>query len=66
MCIRDRFIGGPTMRNLTGTQINQYPEGIPLGPADSFFIDVTELSQIYVIADANPSGVYSYIYWMDM
>lgn len=60
------FIGGPTMRNLTGTQINQYPEGIPLGPADSFFIDVTELSQIYVIADANPSGVYSYIYWMDM
>ena len=54
------------MRNLTGTQINQYPEGIPLGPADSFFIDVTELSQIYVIADANPSGVYSYIYWMDM
>jgi len=60
------FIGGPTMRNLTGSQINQYPEGIPLGPADSFFIDVTELSQIYVIADANPSGVYSYIYWMDM
>ena len=60
------FIGGPTMRNLTGSQINQYPEGIPLGPADSFFIDVTELSQIYVIADSNPSGVYSYIYWMDM
>lgn len=60
------FIGGPTMRNLTGAQINQYPEGIPLGPADAFFIDVTELSQIYVIADSNPSGVYSYIYWMDM
>jgi len=60
------FIGGPTMKNLTGAQLSQYPEGIPLGPADSFFIDVTELSQIYVVADSDPSGVFSYIYWMDM
>ena len=60
------FIGGPTMGSRTGAQLNQYPEGIPLGPADSFFMDITDLSRIYVVADADPTGVYSYIYWMDM
>jgi hypothetical protein len=60
------FIGGPTMGIRTGTQLNQYPEGIPLGPADAFFMDITDLSRIYVVADADPTGVYSYIYWMDM
>ena len=60
------FIGGPTMGSRSGSQLNQYPEGIPLGPADAFFMDITDLSRIYVVADANPTGVYSYIYWMDM
>ena len=60
------FIGGPTMGSRSGSQLNQYPEGIPLGPADAFFMDITDLSRIYVVADANPTGLYSYIYWMDM
>ena len=60
------FIGGPTMGSRSGSQLNQYPEGIPLGPADAFFMDITDLSRIYVVADADPTGVYSYIYWMDM
>lgn len=60
------FIGGPTMGSRSGSQLNQYPEGIPLGPADAFFMDISDLSRIYVVADANPTGVYSYIYWMDM
>ena len=60
------FIGGPTMGSRSGSQLNQYPEGIPLGPADAFFMDISDLSRIYVVADANPTGLYSYIYWMDM
>jgi hypothetical protein len=54
------------MGSRSGSQLNQYPEGIPLGPADAFFMDITDLSRIYVVADADPDGVYSYIYWMDM
>lgn len=62
----DIYIGGPPMGRASAAELNSNPQGIPLLAGEAFFIDITKLSNIYVIASADPSAGTAHLFWLDM
>jgi len=54
------YIGGLAMGSEAHGDLASYPQGIPLNPGEAFFIDITRLSNLYVICGTNPLGASGY------
>lgn len=59
------YIGGSPMKENYGN-LATTPQGIPLTPGEAFFINITNLSNLYVIASADPSAGVADLFWLDM